>query len=61
MFPSIILDVYYMKNKKSGKRSEKYTGTKISPHSGLDPGNHAWQLIVLTTGPPSLFHRNESS
>ena len=35
MFPSIILEVYYMKNKKSGKRSENII-VKKKIHLPLD-------------------------
>ena len=43
MFLSIILEVYYKKNKKSGKRSENIMVKKfkISFPSGLDPGTPA--------------------
>ena len=35
MFPFTLLEVYYIKNKKSGKRNEKYYDTKIAYNSAL--------------------------
>ena len=58
MFPFKLLEleVYYIKNKKSGKRSENIMVKKCElPHAGLDPGPPTRESDCQTTTPARLY------